>query len=119
MKPTEFISRIQDYYGAYNRTQLRELARYLYNAPENYLDALYQICLLQYSSKWKAPPDIAVLEGMKQDALVEAQKKLPKREYLEIEDDDSEEYISREEGQKFFEELTNYLLRVKTKGAGK
>jgi hypothetical protein len=105
MTAKEFINRVQEYYGSYRKGQQREIAKYLADRNEVYLDHLYHQCLYGYSSKWRSPPDIAVFQEFAQDALTEAKKQLQVTGQMQIEDMPA----SREEQNEFFSKLSEML----------
>jgi len=60
-----FLESIQKYYGKYPPGQLPTVKMYLSRKSEKYLSKLYALVLLNFSSQYKVPPDIAILERHK------------------------------------------------------
>lgn len=70
MNLQEFFTAIQGYYGiSYPKGQRDAIVAYLETKPPELLDALYQVCLKRFSSKWKMAPDIAIFEEHYAEAL--------------------------------------------------
>jgi hypothetical protein len=105
MKAKDFIVRVQEYYENYPKAQLREIAAYLSAKSDTYLDSLYRACLYGYSAKWKSPPDIAVFEELKKEALRLQEKATPDFSVPQIE----EGIVSPEEGKKYIKKILNRL----------
>ena len=59
----EFITALELYYGKYNKFIKAELTKYLFrNFNEKDLEQLKNLIFMNYSSKWKTPPDIAIIQ---------------------------------------------------------
>jgi len=82
MKLQEFISKIQAYYGmSYPQGQRDAVVTYLGAKQPELLDALFEVCLKRFSSKWKMVPDIAIFEEHLGEALDLARDRQRKLEF--------------------------------------
>lgn len=69
MTHAAFLESIQRYYGKYPPGQLPTVQKYLSGKSEKYLGKLYTLVLLDFSSQYRVPPDIAVFERHKIQAI--------------------------------------------------
>ena len=65
MKHTNFVKAIESYYGKYPPGQLPVIRKYLSLKSEKYLSKLHALVLLNFSSQYRVPPDIAIFEQQK------------------------------------------------------
>ena len=65
MKHSAFLESIQRYYGKYPPGQQPTIQKYLQTKGEKYLGKLYTLVLLNFSSQYRVPPDIAIFEKHK------------------------------------------------------
>lgn len=64
MTDIDFVKEIQDYYGEYPKGQKKAIGKYVVKKSARELDILYEVCLLDYSTRWGKPPDIAIFEEL-------------------------------------------------------
>lgn len=66
MTISNFILALEGYYGQYERPVKEYLLRFLTreNPVEDYLTQLYQDTVESYSTKWRTPPDAAVIKEL-------------------------------------------------------
>ena len=112
MTQAEFVMKIQNYYGKYPKGQFEAIAMYLQTKNALYLDALYQTCILRFSSKWKTPPDVAIFEELRAETLQRAKENLaalptPERNTIE------EKHVSTAEAKTFLQNLMTSLSKKK------
>ncbi len=69
MTHAAFLESIQRYYGKYPSGQLPTIQKYLSPKGERYLSKLYTLVLLNFSSQYRVPPDIAIFERQKIQAI--------------------------------------------------
>ena len=69
MTAIEFVTWAQRYYGPYPDGQKADIWHYLKELTPEYLDALHGVVVKAYSSKWGRPPDIAIFEQCRPQAL--------------------------------------------------
>jgi hypothetical protein len=66
MSIEQFIINIQKYYGAYsNDLHKRAVAAFLKDLDDQDRKELFNATIKSYSTKWKNPPDVAILEETK------------------------------------------------------
>lgn len=91
----EFISKVQAYYGsAYREGQQEAIVEYLGSKSPEYMTALYRVCLLRFSSKWKMVPDIAIFEELSEEAVQKVKdyrRSIAAKQPLQIEETDMSE----------------------------
>lgn len=74
MSATEFLTRMQDYYGLqYNKTMAEEILVRIQCMSEEAIERLCADVLTKHSAKYRTLPDVAILfEADTKDLLVEA-----------------------------------------------
>jgi hypothetical protein len=108
----DFLDGIQKYYGmTYQDGQKPYIAQYLETFNERALSHLFAKTLTSYSGRYKALPDIAVWEGLRQDI-----KKLMETEQLEADHsrlaiEDKSEYASPEQVEALVDHFKKTIFR--------
>ena len=74
MTPQEFITWAEGYYGAYPEGQMNDVFNYLKSWEPLYIEALKRVTILNHSSQFKTPPDIAVMNKLYPQASAEQDK---------------------------------------------
>jgi hypothetical protein len=84
MTVAEFIKWVQGYYGKYPIGQQEDIKQYVQELSPQYLDALRHVIVRRFSSQFGKPPDIAIFEQCKDEAL----ENIEQPGYLQIDGDD-------------------------------
>ena len=104
MSPTEFAYWLMKYYkSAYNDVQQVEITKYIRDLSPQYLDSLKEVLTKRYSNVAAKPPDIAIFERLREEAVQNmkpiAQKRLIENgEYVKVGFSDFVEYMQRTRG---------------------
>ena len=74
MTPQDFVKWTQGYYGNYPDGQKRDIWEYVKGWDGEYLEALKKVLIVNLSSQFKTPPDIATLNKYFSAATTEKEK---------------------------------------------
>jgi len=108
MTAIEFVKWAQSYYAPYPDGQKADIWRYVKDLAPDYLAALKDAVIRNYSSKWGRPPDIAIFEQCR--PLAESQ--LAYKTYLPA-PEETEDLITPEQAARFFEAFNNLVQKVR------
>jgi len=104
MSPSEFAYWLmKNYKAAYNGVQQVEITKYIRDLSPQYLDSLKEVLTKRYSNVAAKPPDIAIFERLREEAVQNmkpiAQKRLIENgEYVKVGFSDFVEYMQRTRG---------------------
>jgi len=104
MSPSEFAYWLMKYYkAAYNDVQQVEITKYIRDLSPQYLDSLKEVLTKRYSNVAAKPPDIAIFERLREEAVQNMKPIAHKRliengEYVKVGFSDFVEYMQRTRG---------------------
>jgi len=104
MSPSEFAYWLMKYYkAAYNDVQQVEITKYIRDLSPQYLDSLKEVLTKRYSNVAAKPPDIAIFERLREEAVQNMKPTIQKRliengEYVKVGFSDFVEYMQRTRG---------------------
>jgi hypothetical protein len=76
MTPLQFVSWAEAYYGNYRPIVKEELLVWLADRGEVFITGLRERAKKEYSNQYRIPPDIAILEGFRQQETFDLGRKL-------------------------------------------